>query len=128
MTLRKHVTKYKIMRKFMVEFLRKFLSPNPSIYFNFFTMLGSVVMGSLLSHQSEGGWSERSQELSKNGRVKLDHQHMHHGSQLLVIFLAFSIQPNLGLLRTRTPRTLSVNTLLAIWYSSILSTCLTCPN
>ena len=34
-----------------------------------------------------------------------------------------SIQPNLGLPRTRPPLTSAINTLLAIRYSSILSTC-----
>ena len=37
------------------------------------------------------------------------------------------IQPNLGLPRTRRPLTSSNNTLLAIQYSSILSTCLNFP-
>ena len=34
-----------------------------------------------------------------------------------------SIQPNIGLPSTRPPLTSDINTLLAIWYSSILSTC-----
>ena len=56
-TLGKHVTKYEHMRKWIVEFLRKyessddkiarvtqFASPNLSIYFNFVLVLGSVAM------------------------------------------------------------------------------------
>ena len=69
-------------------------------------------------------------------QVKLNNLHMHLGSQLLPIFCAVStvipllpkatftpsIQPNLGLPRTRPPPTSSINTLLAIRYSLILST------
>ena len=74
---------------------------------------------------------------SKNGRVKLDHIHMHQGSSLLPVFLAASIlipplpkatftpsiQTNLGLPRPRPLRAPTINTILVIRYSSIHSTC-----
>ena len=75
---------------------------------------------------------------SKNSRVKLNHLHMNQGSPLLHNFCALSCsllhhhpsaaqghlhasQPNLSLLHTRSPLTSAINTLLAIWYSFILS-------
>ena len=78
-------------------------------------------------------------EQSKIFRVKLIQLQMHQGSPLFRIFRALSrnllrhpllpkatfttsIQPNLGLPRTRPPLTSSINTLLALRYSSILST------
>ena len=91
----------------------------------------------VISHQSEGGKSERTQQPSKNGNVKHNHLHVHQNSPLLpfvhwraastVIHLfpkgtvTPSIQANLGLPRTSPPLTSAINTLLARWYSSVLS-------
>ena len=82
-----------------------------------------------------GGRSERTQEPSKNNSVKLNHLHMYQALQsyLLCIVVPLlpkaiftsSIQPNLDLPHTCTPHTSTINTLLAIQYSSIL---FTCPN
>ena len=44
----------------------------------------------VISHQSTGGRSGRTQEPSKNGRVKFNHIHMHRCSPLLNIFRAAS--------------------------------------
>ena len=123
-----------------------------------------------MSHRSSGRRSERTQGPSKIGCVKLKHEHMHQGSPLLLIFLAFilpnllsqprlqhlsrnlhrhpsaaqghlhgiysrppsrhlfkatftaSIQPKLDVPGPRKPLTSAINILLAIRYSSILST------
>ena len=70
---------------------------------------------------------------SKNARVKLIQLHMYQGSPLFPIFRALSrssavipllpkaaftpsIQPNLGLPRTRPPLTSAINTLLRVTY------------
>ena len=77
---------------------------------------------------------------SKNARVKLVQLHMYQESPLFPILRALcaastvisllpkatftpSIKPNLNLPRTRPPLPSAFNTLLAIRYSSILSTC-----
>ena len=91
------------------------------------------------NHPSTGGRSERTHVVpSKNGRVKLIQLHSYQGSRLFPIFrraastvipllpkatFTPSIQPNLGLPRNRPPLTSAINTLLAIRYPSILSTC-----
>ena len=87
-------------------------------------------------HQSTGGWSERTRCQAKMA-VLNSIIYICTCSALLFIFRADSsvipllpkttfkpsIRPNLGLL-TRPPLTSAINTLLAIRYSSILSTCL----
>ena len=92
----------------------------------------------VISHQSAGELSERTQVPLNTSRVTLNHLHMHQLSPLLPIFYAAStvilllpkatfspsIQSNLRLPRIRPLLTSTINTLLAIQYSSILS----CPN
>ena len=77
--------------------------------------------------QSTGGRFERTQ-CQEKWLVKLIQLHMHQGSQLFPIFRAVStiipllpkatftssIQPNLGLPRTRPPLISAINTILAI--------------
>ena len=82
-----------------------------------------------------GGQSKRTKKPSKNYDVKLNHLHMHEGPPqppLHPIFCTVScsetftpsIQPNLDLSHTSCPTyTPAINTLMAIWYSSSLSTC-----
>ena len=84
------------------------------------------------------GLSERTQELSKNGLVLLNRLHC---TRALHSFLCFthccaastiipllpitpSIEPTHDLPRTLPPLTSTINTVLAIQYSSILTTCL----
>ena len=85
----------------------------------------------------EGGPKEH--RTKQNGSVKLIQLHIHQGSPIFYIFYSRaastvtplspkatfipSIQPNLGLPHIRPPLTSAINTLLAIRYSSILSTC-----
>ena len=81
----------------------------------------------------------KTQEMSKHCHVKLNHLHMHQGSPFISIFrhcraastvnpqltkatYTPSMQPNLGLPRTRPPLTSAINTLLTIRYSSTIST------
>ena len=108
-------------------------------------ILGSCALFSLsqlhhvmASHPSPGDSHQNTR--GKNSRVKLNQLHMHQGSQLFPVFHALlrslnsyysvaqghftpSIQPNLRLPHTHPPITPAINTLLAIQYSSIFSTC-----
>ena len=68
----------------------------------------------VISHQSAGGRCERTQDPSKMDAINsIIYIYIHQGSTLR--------QPNLGLPFTRTPLTSSLNTLVAIQYSSIFS-------
>ena len=92
------------------------------------------------NHQSMGGRSERTQGQAKtaawNSFSSIWPRALHsfrsfahcRGASTVIHLLPNatftpSIQPNLGLQRTNPPLTSAINTLLAIRYSSILSTC-----
>ena len=94
----------------------------------------------VISCQSAGGRSERTQESSKNGRVNsmryictralhffLSFAHCLSGSRVIPLqpkaTFTRSAQPTLGRPRNCPPLTSAINNLLAIRYLSILTTC-----
>ena len=92
---------------------------------------GIPVHGIPSSHQ-HGRVVRKNTGPRKNGRVKLIQLHMYQGPPLIPIFHVLSlslhrhsftpsIQPNLGLPRTRPPLTSAINTLTVTRCSSILS-------